>query len=124
MVIMKSPNVAKMEGEPAQILYCLLEREHSSYDDGMGALAHVYIKRSTQKIAERDLAKSYQLPGESLEVYIGRLWPTWPARKAFPGYARERNQVLRQMEDRLTNPALSILYHLESTIADELEIRK
>ena len=48
---------SKMEGEPAKIIQWHPEREHGSYDNGMGRVAHVYIKCNTWKMAERDLAK-------------------------------------------------------------------
>ena len=75
----------------------------------MGGLACTYIKCSTHKMAERDLTKKDLFPRESLEEY-GKA-PAKLSRKTFWDDARkERKQMLRQLEEGLTDPALSSLY--------------
>ena len=80
---------------------------------------------SACKVAEHELTKHDQISDESLADYVTVLANL--ARKAFlDGVGEERKQLLRQLEDGLSDPASSSLYldyysaHPESSITNVL----
>ena len=92
----------------------------------MAALGHIYIKCSAHKMAERDLAKRNQHPGECLEEY-GKVQANL-ARKAFLDNAGEESkQLFGQLEYGLVYPYLSSQYldycsaHPKSSIIEVLD---